>query len=245
MSIRMYGLAIDSDTSVRQASAVDWRDWAGERVRRLRKLKKWTQEQLGDHSELDKETINRFENGIGNPKLETAQKIAAAFEMTVDDLLARPITGEFSARADREVEDEVVDVSDYTKDDIPVIFEGEASPQGTLFWTDEGKLRSEVEQRISRPRDVTDPRAYGVKVRGDSMIPRYLQGETLIVSPNAVVRTGQFVYVELLTGERLIKRAHRQPDGWNLESLNPVYAPRFVRQDEIGVMHKIMYGKSL
>lgn len=66
-----------------------------------------------------------------------------------------------------------------------------------------------------------------------------------IVSPNAVVKTGACAYVELLSGERLIKRVHKQPGGWNLESLNTAHAPRFVRQDEIGVMHKIVYGRSL
>ncbi len=56
---------------------------------------------------------------------------------------------------------------------------------------------------------------------------------------------GAFAYVELVSGERLIKRVHRQPGGWNLESLNAAHPPRFVQEAEVGIIHKIMYGRSL
>lgn len=91
--IRINGLRLASDMSVCETPLVNWQVWAGDRTRRLRKLRRWTQEKLASEAKVDKETINRFENGIGNPTLRTAQKIAGAFGLTVDDLVARPITG--------------------------------------------------------------------------------------------------------------------------------------------------------
>jgi phage repressor protein C with HTH and peptisase S24 domain len=186
--------------------------------------------------EASLDTISRMERGE-NTTIDSIEEAAIALGSNAAALLV--------STSHSDVESERFDVSDYTPNDIPVIAEGEASPQGTLFWDDEGKLRTEVERRISRPGDINDPRAYGVQVRGDSMSPRYIAGELLIVSPNVRVRSGAFAYVELLSGERLLKRVHRQPGGWNLESLNTAYPPRFVRDDEVGVMHKIMYGRSL
>ena len=216
-------------------------------VRSARRKHGWSQAQLAEEitrirraadpeaPSASIDTISRIERGE-NTTTDSIEEIASALGTSTVALLSFP---------QKDVDDEYVDVSGFTPDDIPVIAEGEASPQGALFWDDAGQLRSDVETRISRPKDLTDPRAYGLVVRGDSMVPRYMPGELLIVAPRATVRSGNCAYVELLSGERLIKRVHRQSGGWNLESLNSVYSPRFARDEEIGVIHKIMYGRSL
>ena len=144
---------------------------------------------------------------------------------------------------DSDVEDEHIDVSGHTKEDIPVIAEGEASPQGALFWSNDGTLLSEVEDRITRPYDVADPHAYGLRVRGDSMMRFYKPGDLVVVSPRTPVTDGDEVYVQLLSGERLIKVAHRMNDGFLLESYNQAYPPRFVERTNIGAMHPIVWSK--
>lgn len=142
-----------------------------------------------------------------------------------------------------DVEDEYIDVSGHTPDDIPVISEGDASPDGGVFYDDNGVLLIEVEDRITRPYDVTDTKAYGVRVRGDSMLPTYKPGMVLIVSPNTPVRDGDEVYVQLLSGERLIKIAKRVSHGWLLESLNPSYSHRYVKKSEVRSMHPIIWSR--
>lgn len=213
---------------------------SGYNVRIRRRRLRLGQVELAELAGVNKNTITAIEDGRGSTR--TITQVLVALEQQERERGLAPLA---DGAIDDEAEPTDADVSDYTPDDIPVIYEGEASPQGTLFWDNEGKLKSDIERRISRPRDITDPKAYGVLVRGDSMVPRYMPGETLIVSPNAVVKSGTFAYVELLSGERLIKRVHRQPGGWNLESLNAAYAPRFVPQSDVGVIHKIMYGRSL
>lgn len=85
---------------------------------------------------------------------------------------------------------------------------------------------------MSRPYDIKDPKAYGVKVVGDSMIPMFRPGRKVVVSPNLPVVHGAPVYIQLLSGERLVKIARRAP-GWMLESINPAYEPQFVKKAEI------------
>jgi phage repressor protein C with HTH and peptisase S24 domain len=132
----------------------------------------------------------------------------------------------------------------YTPHDIPVIAEGEASPQGEVFWDNSHPL-IEADEWMSRPPEVKDTRAYAVKVRGDSMVPAYRPGMRLIVSPTIPVTSGARVYVELQGGERLIKVARRQKHGWILESLNQAYEPRFITDDDVQTMHKIVYAREL
>ena len=147
----------------------------GDVVRKLRLERGWTIEELGERAGVNKATVSAIERGESNAREETLAKLAASLGTTTAGIYAGTATtvvvhGETKIPAS-DVEDGVIDVSGHTPFDIPVIAEGEASPQGSLFWTDEGVLASNVEDRISRPRDVTDPRAYGVKVRGDSMLP--------------------------------------------------------------------------
>jgi hypothetical protein len=58
-------------------------------------------------------------------------------------------------------------------------------------------------------------------------------------------KSGDRVYVELHSGERLIKVARKQRGGWVLESFNQAFEARFVTDDEIGTMHKIAYAREL
>lgn len=204
---------------------------------------------------MDQPRLSDIENdrSASFPELTTLLRVARGLRVSIDDLLAGVdggydrVLGQIKTspvtRPHSDVDDEIIDVSGYTPHDIPVVAEGEANPQGSLFWTDEGVLRSDVEDRISRPRDVPDPQAYGVRVRGDSMLPIFKPGMTLIVSPNIPVNDGDEVYVQLLSGERLVKVARRVAGGWLLESSNPAYEPRFVRKSEIGAMHPVIYAR--
>lgn len=220
----------------------------GERIKELRERAGYKRQ--GDFAAAlgkPQSQVSDWENGRYRIEIETLTKIAATVNVALPDLL-RGVDGYeafISAlsspfeRADADAIDD--DVTDgYKRNDIPVVAEGDASPAPNLFWNEDG-LRSDVEDRISRPYDVRDPRAYGVRVRGDSMIPRYQAGDTVVVSPNTPVQDGDEVYVALLSGERLIKRAKRARGGWILESYNSNFEARYVTTAEIGTMHPVLW----
>lgn len=232
----------------------------GENLGRIRREKGLTQDEVARRlGYVNQSQISAWERSKERlPAPETVARVAAAVGCTTADLLEGVETPYDRLRASpsrvceqgaqyaplrHDVDDEFLDVSGYRKDDIPVVAEGEACPQGELFWAGEGKLKSDVEDRISRPYDVRDPKAYGVRVRGDSMMPAYKPGMVLVVSPNVPVKSGDEVYVQLLNGERLLKVARKVPGGWMLESLNPAYEPRFVKRSEIGAMHPVLWAR--
>ena len=66
--------------------------------------------------------------------------------------------------------------------DIPVVAEGDTLPDG-ITWDERAQERPEVLRWLSRPGDLGDPKAYGIQIRGDSMLPAYRPNMIVIVSP--------------------------------------------------------------
>lgn len=218
----------------------------GRKIRLARESVGISQEGLGEKAGgLNKNTINRIELGE-NFQFETIQRIAAALEIPVLWFIdeAQSDLPRHSAPV-VPTDDVVIDPTDirkgYEPDAVPVIAEGEATPDG-LIWTNT-IVRHAVIEYIARPHDIDDPDAYGILVIGDSMQPTFRKGHRLIVSPRTPVEDGDEVYVQLESGERLIKLAFRTDDGWRLESINPNYAAREVRADAVASIHAIVWAK--
>ena len=57
---------------------------------------------------------------------------------------------------------------------------------------------------------VTDNAAYALEITGDSMLPVYREGDTIIVSPKAAVRKGDRVVVRTADGQVMAKIMQRQ-----------------------------------
>lgn len=80
----------------------------GDRVRRLRERRNWSQQDLADKAELDSSYISLLETGRRtNPGLETLLKIARALETSISYLAGetddpRPIMQDGQAAHDRE-----------------------------------------------------------------------------------------------------------------------------------------------
>lgn len=87
----------------------------------------------------------------------------------------------------------------------------------------------------------TDDRyAFIVYVRGDSMIPRYLPGEYILVEPSAHPEIEDDVLVRLATGETMLKRLLSRRNGIRLGSYNNSEVMTF-RPDEITWMYYIAH----
>ena len=58
-----------------------------ERLKQLREQKEWTQEELGKASGVSSRMIQRYESGKSRPRLDAAEKIAKALNVSTDELL--------------------------------------------------------------------------------------------------------------------------------------------------------------
>ena len=90
---------------------------------------------------------------------------------------------------------------------------------------------------------LSDPDAYALKVSGDSMLPLYRDGDTVIVSPAAGVRTGDRVIVKTQSGEVMAKQlARRSPDAVELHSFNADFSNLIVPASQIVWMARIIWA---
>jgi transcriptional regulator with XRE-family HTH domain len=60
----------------------------GRRLRALRKLRKLTQEQLGERARLSGKFVGEIERGVGNPSLEVMDRIAGALGVELAELVS-------------------------------------------------------------------------------------------------------------------------------------------------------------
>ena len=91
--------------------------------------------------------------------------------------------------------------------------------------------------------DVADANAYALEISGDSMLPLYRDGDTIIVSPAAPLRRGDRVVVKTLEGEVFAKELRRQtPRGVELKSLNPEHVDLQFATHELAWIARIVWA---
>lgn len=61
----------------------------------MRKTCGYDQSELADKLDLKRATVSTYERGLNEPSLTTLMKISKLFDVSVDDMLFRPITAEF------------------------------------------------------------------------------------------------------------------------------------------------------
>ncbi len=84
---------------------------------------------------------------------------------------------------------------------------------------------------------------YALEVSGDSMLPLYRDGDTIIVSPGAAVRRGDRVVVRTKDGEVMAKVLARQtPRTIELQSMNPEHPNRTFDAAHIDWVARILWA---
>ena len=80
----------------------------------------------------------------------------------------------------------------------------------------------------------TDPNAYALRVRGDSMHPRYRAGEFVVIEPNIEPQEGDDVIVICHNGKKMLKQLNWRRDGEiQFLSVNNGYGPLTIPAREI------------
>jgi repressor LexA len=121
---------------------------------------------------------------------------------------------------------------------IPVINKVSAGyPQD---FTDLGYPVGIADAYVAVPAELSDPNAFAVRVVGDSMEPKYHEGDVVIFTPSAPVESGDDCFVRFavtggpVDGESTFKRVFfDEEDRVRLQPLNERHAPTFVKPSEI------------
>ena len=185
----------------------------GDRIKSLRISHNMTQEELGKKIGVQKSAIRKYEKGevinIKRATIETLSKIfnvSPSYLMCIEDNNNRNII-----KTNR----------------IPVLGK---IPAGIPIEMIEDVIDYE---EISDEMLKGDREYFGLKVSGDSMTPKYLDGDVLIVQKADDCESGQDCIVMVNGDDGTFKRVIKNKDGIILQPLNPNYEIKFYSNDEI------------
>jgi len=90
---------------------------------------------------------------------------------------------------------------------------------------------------------VTDTTAYALEITGDSMVPVYREGDTIIVSPGATIRKGDRVVVRTGDGQVMAKILQKQSARTvELASFNPDHPMKTLDAKNVDWMARIIWA---
>jgi phage repressor protein C with HTH and peptisase S24 domain len=196
----------------------------GERVRRLREARGMSQEDLvKGMPEFSASALSQVESGRSKGmKPGNLVEIARRLDLTAEEL----VTGRVRKNGRRGRE----------PDRVPVIGFAIATPEHDGYFDDMGLPAGGGDEFVAWP--TTDPNAYALRVKGDSMQPRIRPGELVVVEPNARVAPGHDVLVRTKDGRRMVKQLLYQRGGEvALGSINQAHKQTTITLEEIESMH--------
>jgi phage repressor protein C with HTH and peptisase S24 domain len=90
---------------------------------------------------------------------------------------------------------------------------------------------------------VTDTSAYALEITGDSMMPVYREGDTIVVSPGATLRKGDRVVVRTSDGQVMAKILQKQSArSIELASFNPDHPVKTLEAKNVDWMARIIWA---
>lgn len=123
---------------------------------------------------------------------------------------------------------------------IPLIGMAQAGTGG--IFDDSGFPAGSGWEQIDLP-NVNDMNAYALEISGDSMVPVYREGDTIIVSPNSTPRRGDRVVVKTRDGEVMAKVLQRETTKTlELASFNPDHETRTIERGNVEWMARIVWA---
>lgn len=191
-----------------------------QRIRELRKSKQMTQRQLADLLYIDCSTVTKWETGKANPDFEKQQRLASLFNVSIDYLLGREDSASNPKGGIR----------------IPVL--------GSVV----AGIPIEAVQEILDYEEITPETAsrgehFALKIKGDSMEPKFSAGDIVIIRKQPDVENGEIAIVLVNGDEATIKKIQKSPEGIALIPLNPQYEVMFYTNKEIETLPVSILGK--
>lgn len=184
-------------------------------MRKLRKSKGLTQEQLALKLHIKRTSYTRYETNDRSPDLDTLINIADIYGITVDDIINPndyktriPVLGSVAAGIPIEA---IENIEDY--EDIPISM----SKKGEYF---------------------------ALKIKGKSMEPKFSEDDVIIVKKQNTIESGEIAVVIVNGNEATVKKIIKQKNGITLMATNTdVYSPTFYSNDDIETLPVIVIGK--
>jgi phage repressor protein C with HTH and peptisase S24 domain len=229
----------------------------GTRIKQLRKAAGLSQQALAQACGWESQSrIGNYEKGTRQPNLQDLEKLASALRVSLPDLVAGRDRSEIDSFPDHiqgrvRFEDRIAKEAGRSRDKgmavsmnvgwakdgrIPVLGNAQLGNEGYFEALDFPPGHGDGYLNIHSD----DPDAYGLKVTGDSMLPRIKNGEFVLIEPNKSFYSGDEVMVRTTAGRTMIKEFIYLRDGmYRLDSVNSEHSPIHLPENDVLEIHLV------
>ncbi len=219
------------------------------RIRELLRERRWTTKVLAEKTGMSESYLTHIKNGTRRWNEDALKKLAAAFEMHPTELFLNrnsiPSTGQELSLPD--FSDELSEISgkiDLKMKVVPVITEIPGEP--TEYNNRVLQVSAGNSEKFVPVFGSDDDTMFCLHIEDNSMSPKFVKGDHLIVSPAVWTRSGDIVAVEYGDEEektRCIMQVNYMDDFVVLESVNHKKAPiALVRgKDQFRIIGKVIH----
>ena len=183
------------------------------RIKQLREEHGKSQTDLAKYLGITPQAVSGYENGRRNPPTDICQRIADFFFVSTDYVLGRSDNPGQVKPPSKTVR-------------IPVL--GRVAAGIPFDAVEEIVDFEDIPATLARSGEY-----FGLRIKGDSMSPRILNGDTVIVRRQDDADSGDIVIALVNSSEGCCKRFKRFAGGISLISINPAYEPLVYSDDEI------------
>lgn len=185
-----------------------------ERMKSLREGTDITQGDIARRLGVSRSTVGMYERGAREPDVDSINRIASIFDVSVDYLTGRSNDRRpFSSIGKKGVK-------------IPVLGSIPAGIPLDMIEDIEGE--EEITEQMA-----ASGKYFGLRIKGDSMEPRIRNGDIVIVRQQDDAESGDTVICAVNGYEATCKRLRKLRDGIELVPNNPSYEPMFFTNEEI------------
>lgn len=188
-----------------------------EKIKRLRKEHGYNQTKVAEKIGVSQNAYSRYELGLSEPKYFVLGELAKLYGITVESLL----------------ENEQIQKLGYK---IPVL--------GTIPAGIPIEAVEEILDYEEIPQEwATQGEYFGLKVKGNSMEPRIMNGDVVICRKQSDAESGNICVIMVNGNDATLKQIKKDTNGIWLVPFNNNYSPMFYSKEQISTLPVRIIGK--
>lgn len=199
----------------------------GRRIKEVRQQNKYTQAELAKKARISRTYLSDVENGRYNPSIETLGDIARALEVDIKIFFD----------SEKDFIKSALSADGMNIISVPILGR---IPAGVPI---EAIENIEDYEEVIIPSYESEKEYFGLRVVGESMSPRILDGDVVICKKQEDVNSGDVAAVYINGYDVTLKQVRKDEPGLTLIPFNPSYPPKFYSWDEVGKMPVKIAGK--
>ena len=213
------------------------------RLRSLMQQRRMNLTKLAERSGLAVSSISRYRSGRQVPGADALGRLAAALEVSTSEL-----TGSFGApalSASGQFLLQLEQLKDVLlKENLGGIRDASAGVSVPVYSCVPGSRGCAELKRFLAPADVTDPKAYAIRIRNDFNSPRLQPGDVAIFSPGVPWKSGDVCAVAFADGGEHIGKVGRKGKLLVLSGIKQGSLSRTASVDEAKTIHRLVWIKT-